>query len=128
MLTWLDDPNAVSRSRDVVVLRNQLAQAERELRATAAREATRLAEAERIASLEARDTCYAFDRIHPPVQKRLAAIRSGANERFRGEQALGEMALRDAVLADASYTVVSFARLRDRFRYLLRGVVPESGV
>jgi hypothetical protein len=38
------------------------------------------------------------------------------------------MALCDANRADASYTVVSFARLRDRLRYLRGGSERESVV
>lgn len=110
----------------VAALRRELAFAEHELRARAEREAVRLAEAERLALWEARDSCHGFDLIRPLVQKRLAAIRTGANERFTSERRLAEMALRDADRADASYTVVSFASLRDRIRYLRGGAERES--
>jgi hypothetical protein len=112
----------------VAALRRELTFAERELRATADKEATRLAEAERCAWREARDACHDFDRIRPLAQKRLAASCSSADERFTGERGLAEMSLHDADLADASYTVISFAQLRDRLRYLHGGAERQSVV
>ena len=102
----------------VTALRHELAEAERELLSRVEKEAARLAQAERRAWLEARDACHNFDRIRPFAQRRIAAIRAGADERFTGERVRAEMALRAADEADAAYTVVNFARLIDRLRYL----------
>jgi hypothetical protein len=102
-------------------LRRELAYAEGLVRQQAEREARRLAEAEHIAWRQARDSCSAFDCIRQAASARLEAIRAGSHERFLGERRLAEMALRDADWADASYTVISFARLRDRLRYLRGG-------
>ena len=85
--------------------------------AEADREAFRLVGAERAAWREARDACFLFDRIRQSVKSRLCAIVTGGRERFLGERRLAEMALLDADWADASYTVLSFARLRDRMRF-----------
>jgi hypothetical protein len=104
--------------RDIVALRRELAHAERVLRDNADREARRLAKAEHVAWREAQNNCFAYDSIRRNVNGRLKVIRAGGRERFLGERALAEMALRDADRADAAYAVISFARLRDRRRYL----------
>jgi hypothetical protein len=114
--------------RHVAALRRELVQAERKLRETAEREARRLAEAEHVAWLEAQDACFAFDRIRQRASKRLEAIRAADRERFLGERRLAEMALRDADRADAAYTIISFAKLRDRLRYLRGGAEREAVV
>ena len=119
--------NPVS-TRDIAGLRRELAQAERMLRETAEHEARRLADLECLAWSEAQDVCFLFDRIRRSVNSRLMAIHSGAPERFLGEQKLAEMALCAADRADAAYTVISFARLRDRLRYLRGGSDRESVV
>src|ERR1700722_3802182 len=115
-------------ARDILALRRELAQAERILREKAEREARRLSEIELVAWREAQDACFSFDRIRLNVNSRLKAIQAGNRERFPGERRLAEMALRDAGKADASYTVISFARLRERLRYLRGGLVRESVV
>lgn len=97
-------------------------------RAALSRSAELLADAERIAWREVRDSCHAFDWIREAVTARLEAIHAGGRERFHGEERLAQMALRDADWADASYTVISFARLRDRFRYLRGGSEREAVV
>jgi hypothetical protein len=116
------------RARDIVALRRELAQAEGMLREKAEREARRLLEVERIEWREAQDACFSFDRVRRSADSRLKAIDAGGQERFRGERRLAEMALRDADRADANYTVISFARLRDRLRYLRGGSERESVV
>ena len=103
---------------EIVELRLKLAHAERLLRESAECEAQRLAAAEHVAWCEAQGACFAFDRIRQNVNRRREAIRAGDSERFAGERALAEMALSDADRADAAYTVISFAKLRDRLRYL----------
>jgi hypothetical protein len=115
-------------ARDIVALRRELAQAEWILRERAEREARLLAEAERVAWLDAQAACISFDRIRHRVNSRLKAIDTGEREKFLGERRLAEMTLRDANGADASYTVISFARLRDRLRYLRGGSERESVV
>ena len=112
--------------RDIVALRRELAHAERVLRDNADREARRLAKAEHVAWRDAQDTCFAYDCIRQNVNRRLETIRAGARERFLGERLLAEMALRDADRADAAYAVISFARLRDRLRYLRGGSEREA--
>ena len=112
----------------IVALRRELVLAERMLRETAECEARRLAEAEHVAWLEAQDACFAFDRIRQRASKRLEAIRAGDRERFLGERRLAEMALRNADRADASYTIISFAQIRDRLRYLRGGAEREAVV
>jgi monoamine oxidase len=107
--------------RRITALRRELADAEHALRAGVRREAAHLAHAEHAAWREARDACHAFDRIRPNASARLEAIRAGSPERFPGERALAEMALREADRADAAYTVISFAKRRDRRRYLRGG-------
>jgi hypothetical protein len=114
--------------RDVVALRRELAHAERLLREKVESEAQTLAEEERVAYREARDACYTYDRIRENVSVRLEAIRAGGPERFLGEIRFAEMALREAQRADAAFTVISFARLRDRLRYLRGGSEREAVV
>jgi len=116
------------QARDIVALRRELAQAEGILRGKAEGEARRLAEAERVAWREAQEACFAFDRIRQSANSRLEAIQAGDRERFVGERRLAEMALRDGHRADASYTVLSFAPLRERLRYLRGGSERESVV
>ncbi len=110
----------------ITALRRELADAEQTLRAQTRREAARLADAERAALLEARAACHAFDRIRPNASARLDAIRAGSPERFRNERQLAEMALHEADRADAAYTVISFAKRRDRQRYLRGGGEREA--
>ncbi len=113
-------------ARDIVALRRELAQAERMLHEKAGREARQLAVAERVAWREAQDACFFFDGIRPSVNSRLKALQAGDHERFLGERRLAEMAIRDADRADAAYTVISFAQLRDRLRYLRGGTERDS--
>jgi hypothetical protein len=110
----------------ITALRRELASAEQSLRARARREAARLAHAEHVALREACDACHAFDRIRRNASARLDAIRAGSPERFRGERPFAEMALREADRADAAYTVISFAKRRDRLRYLRGGDEREA--
>jgi hypothetical protein len=124
----LSDSRTGAPPRNVLSLRHELAQAERVLRERAASEAVRLAEAESVAWREAQDMCFAFDRIRERVKARLQAINAGDRERFPCERKWAEMALHDAHLADASYTLISFARLRDRLRYLRGGADRETVV
>jgi len=121
-------PSNHVNAHDIVALRRELAQAERVLRERAEREARRLAESERIAWREARDSCHVFDWIRQVATARIEALRAGSRERFLGERRLAEMAFSDADRADASYTVISFARRRDRLRYLRGGVERDSVV
>lgn len=114
-------PEKAVDPRRITALRRELAGAEQALRARARREAACLADAENAAWREARDVCYAFDRIRRNASARLEAIRTGGPERFRGERPFAEMALREADRADAAYTVISFAKRRDRLRYLCGG-------
>jgi hypothetical protein len=99
---------------------------ERELRKGARRAARTLALAEAVVSRQAQDACDAFSRIRPRVEDRLAAIQGGSSERFLGERRLAELALRDAERADAANTILSFARRRDRLRYLCGGFERET--
>jgi hypothetical protein len=117
-----------TNTRDIAALRSELACAEREFREKAEREAQRLAEAEHLAWREAQDACFAFDRICRLARARLSAIQNGDSERFLNERKLAEMALADADFADAAYTVISFAQLRDRLRYLRGGSEREAVV
>ncbi len=119
-------PIPTANVREIAALRLELAHAERVLREEAEREAQRLAEAEHVAWRKAQDTCAAYDCIQQNVNRRLEAIRSGDRERFPGECTLAEMTLREAERADAAYTVISFARLRDRLRYLRGGAERET--
>lgn len=105
-----------------------MAQAERLLCERAEREARRLAAAEHVAWREAQDACFLYDYIRANVNRRLEAIHEGERERFPGELRLTQMALSDADRADAAYTVISFARLRDRLRYLRGGSDREAVV
>jgi hypothetical protein len=113
-----------------VALRRELAQAERDLREKAEREAVRLATAERIAWLEVREGCLQLERIRRNANARLEVIQSGCLERFSGERSLAEMALLDVATWEtrdsAAYTVISFARLRDRIRCLRGGTEREA--
>jgi hypothetical protein len=113
-------------AHDIVALRRELAHAERVLRERAEREARRLGESERIAWREARDSCWAFDRIREAANAGLETNLARGRERFPGECSLAEMALRDADRADVAYTVISFARLTDRLRYLRGGADREA--
>jgi hypothetical protein len=115
-------------ARNIVALRHELAQAERILREKAEREARRLARAEHVAWREAQDACFAYDCIRQNINRRLEAIRAGEHERFLGERRLAEMGLRAADRADASYTIISFAPLRDRLRFLRGGIEREAVV
>jgi hypothetical protein len=115
------NPEKAADLRRITALRRELADAEQALRARTRREATRLAHAEHAAWRQACDACHAFDRIRRNASSRLDAIRTGSPERFRGERPLAEVALREADRADAAYTVISFARRRDRLRYLCGG-------
>lgn len=112
--------------RRIKALRRELASVEQALRARARREAAHLAHAEHAALREARDACHAFDRIRRNASARLDAIRAGSPERFRGERPFAEMALREADRADAAYTIISFAKRRDRVRYLRGGDEREA--
>jgi hypothetical protein len=116
-----------AKVRGFIELRRKLADAERALREQAGREAISLVCAERAAWRAARDACHAFDRVRPKAIARLKALNGGAPERFPGERRLAEMALHDASRADAVYTILSFARLQDRLRYL-RGGFEREGV
>ncbi len=114
-----------ANSQDIAEMRRELASAERALNELAVLAAERLARDERAAWLEARNACHFFDLIRPRAEARLAAIRAGVvlpgkqtAERFAGEERLAQMTLREADFADAAYTVISFARLPDRLRYL----------
>jgi hypothetical protein len=113
---------------DIVALRRDLAHAERVLRQKAESEGERLAEAEHDAWREALDSCSSFDWIRQAATARLKAIRAGDRERFLGEGRLALMALRDADWADAAHTIISFARMCDRFRYLRGGHEREAVV
>jgi hypothetical protein len=128
MPTLRSDPATVALDRDIVAMRRELALTEQLLRGQAEREAKSLADAELIAYREARDACYTYDRIRKSARVRLEAIRAGGPERFRGERRLAEIALRDADSADAAFTVISFARLCDRLRYLRGGPQREAVV
>lgn len=117
-----------SDGRGIVDLRRELAHAERLLREEADREARRLTEAEHVAWREAQDACFEYDRIRPRASQCLDAIRAGGRDRFSGERRLAEMALSEADRAGAAYTVISFAQLRERFRYLRGGSEREAVV
>ncbi len=121
----LSDSGTISRPPDIVALRRELAQAERVLRERAEREAVQVAEAERIAWREAQANCLQPERIRREANRRMEAIQAGGTERFLGERALAEMALSDVekweLRDSAAYTTISFARLRDRLRYVRDG-------
>jgi len=105
-------------------------------RARAAREARRIAELEREAFRAAAERCHQLDDLWRKVTRRLDAIdqeglpglrlgepgRKSSHERFLGERALAEMALRDIanweIPASAAYTIVAFANLRERLRFM----------
>ncbi len=130
MPTLPSSSGTVEHPRDIVVLRRELAQAERELREKAEREAVRLAEAERVAWRETRENCLQVERIRRRATARIEAIRHGGRERFTGERALAVIAMREVEMWElrdsTAYTIVSFARLRDRFRYLRGGAEREA--
>lgn len=92
------------------------------VRARAERAALRMAELERIAWREARDRCLQLEKIRRNAQRRVDALNQGSAERFLGERALAEMALREVARCEprdsAAYTIVSFANLRDRLRFI----------
>jgi hypothetical protein len=115
-------------ARRVATLRCELAEAERDLLEKAEREAIRLARAEYVAWREAQEACFAYDWIRQNVNRRLEAIHAGEPEQSPGELQLTEMAFTDAARADAAYTVISFARLHDRLRYLRGGSEREAVV
>lgn len=110
----------------IVALRHELAREERVLIQSAERAARRLVQEERVAWRRAREECVAFNCIREVASTRLEAIQRGDNERFTGECALAEMALCDADRADAAYTVISFANLTDRLRFLRGGAGGEA--
>jgi hypothetical protein len=100
------------------------------LRGKARTEAVRLAEAERTAWFEAQNRCLQLERIRRNAKARLSEIRNGSPERFSGERKLAEMALNDVEKWETqdseAYTIGSFARLRDRLRYLRGGSEREA--
>jgi hypothetical protein len=119
------DAGTGATPRDIVALRRGLAQEERGLRERAQREAVRLAEAECVAWREAQADCLQLQRIRRSAKRRLESIIAESPESFSGERELAEMALRDVeaweLRDSAAYTIVSFARRRDRLRYLRGG-------
>jgi len=130
MPTLPSSSGTVEHPRDIVVLRRELAQAERKLRERAEREAVRLAEAERVAWRETREACLQLERIRRDANARFEAIRRGEQERFPAEYALAEMALREVETCElrdsAAYTIISFACLRERLRFLHGGPEREA--
>lgn len=92
------------------------------LRARAEREARYMADLERVSWSACLEQCRSCDRTLGYIRQRLAEISSGARERFAGERKLAEYALPQveqwALRFDVIYTVLSFANLRDRWRYL----------
>lgn len=114
----------------IVALRRELAQAEKELRERAEREAVRLAVEERDQWRVAREDCLQLERIRRDATERLIAIGSGGKTRFRDEAALAELALRDVETWElhdsAVYTIISFANRRDRLRFLVGGADREA--
>jgi hypothetical protein len=120
------DPSASK----IIALRRELAQAERELRERAEREATRLAKAERAARREVQTNCLQLERIRRRAKTRLEAIISENSERFPGELKVAEMALRDVQaweLWDSTvYTIMNFACMRDRLHFLRGGTEREA--
>ena len=125
----------------VIALRRELAQAERELRERAKREAGRLVKAERGARREVQAYCLQLERIRRRAKARLEAIISGNPEKFPGELELAEMALRDVqaweLWDSTAYTIMNFACMRDRLHFLrggtereavMRGVITRGGV
>jgi hypothetical protein len=124
--------NAAQEAGGIVALRRELARAERILREKARSEAVRMAAAERIAWREAREKCLQLERIRRNAKARLSAICNGSPERFSGERTLAEMALNGVetweMRDSAAYTVISFARLLDRLRYLRGGTDREAVV
>jgi hypothetical protein len=130
MPTLISGPGTGIHSRNIVALRHELAEAERELRDRAECEAVRLAEAERAAGREAREDCLQLERIRRDANTRLEAIRRGEQERFPAEYALAEMVLREVeaweLRESAAYTIISFACLRKRLRFLHGGAEREA--
>ena len=119
-------PERPADPRRITALRRELAEAESEQRAQARREAKRLVQAERDALREACDSCHRWDRIRSNASARLEIIRAGGLERFRAERELAEVALQRADRADAAFTVIAFAKGRDRLRYLRGGEDREA--
>ena len=130
MPTLISGPGTGIHSRNIVALRHELAEAERELRDRAEREAVRLVGAERVAWREAREDCLQLERIRRNAIARIEAIRSGDCERFQSEYELAETSLRDVeaweLRESAAYTIISFACLRKRLRFLLGGAEREA--
>ena len=130
MPTFPNSSGTVVHPRDIVALRRELAKAERELREKAEREAVRLVEAERVAWREARENCLQLERIRRHATARIETIRDGGRERFNGERALALMVTREVEMLElrdsTAYTIVSFARLRDRLHYLRGGSEREA--
>jgi hypothetical protein len=130
IVTSLSDSETGAAPGEIVVLRRELAQAERELLLRAGREAVRLAEAERVVWRKAQADCLQLERIRRNAKKRLEAIIAGDSERFAGERELAEMALRDVktweLRSSAAFTIVSFACRRERLRYLRGGSECEA--
>jgi hypothetical protein len=121
---------ATTEASNIVALRRALAQAERRMRERAGREAVRLTEMERLGWREAQANCLQLEQIRRQASTRLETIQGGGMERFTGESVLAEMALKDverwALRPSAAYTIVSFARLRDRLRYVRDGAEREA--
>jgi hypothetical protein len=117
-------------SADITALRAALAQAEYQLRQSAELEAVRVADAERVAWRSAREACLELEQIRKNAISRLQAIQNGGPERFRGEGTLARGALDDVEAWErrdsAAYTILSFACLRDRLRYLRGGSGREA--
>lgn len=116
--------------QDIVELRRELGHAEIQLRVRADQEAVKIAQAEHTAWCEARDCCLQLERIRRSAKSCLKAIVAGSRERFREKRELAELALREVerweLRESAAYTVVSFARRRDRLRYLRGGSERET--
>ncbi|MGC1907748.1 MAG: hypothetical protein WA715_28260 [Candidatus Acidiferrum sp.] len=130
MLKPLRDSETGAIAYNIVALRRELVQAERQLRERAEREAVRLANAERGEWRIAREDCLQLERIRRDATERLIAIGSGGKTRFRDEAALAELALRDVETWElhdsAVYTIISFANRRDRLRFLVGGADREA--
>ena len=126
MPTTLTELSQVTNSRDIVFLRRELAQAELQLRERAELQAVRLAWSESFAWRQAQADCFYFDHIRNLVEPRLRAIIRGSPQKFPGEQELAELALHNANQTDAAYTIISFARLHERLRYLRGGAEREA--
>ncbi|MGC1907695.1 MAG: hypothetical protein WA715_27985 [Candidatus Acidiferrum sp.] len=116
----------------IVALRRELAQAEKELRERAEREAVRLAVEERDQWRVAREDCLQLERIRRDASARLEAIRDGGQPRFPGEYELAQSAIRDVekweLRDSAAYTIISFAGRRIRLRFLMGGAQREGAM